>query len=169
MEETHVAKVVLIWIAIISINIVYFSQTDTTKSQFYQFGPNSDLVVLNIAIDTPVKYTLVVFYSIINNIIRNLNTNILRPWITHNIQDNTVEATTRKITLNRATAYEINTVYTIYQWFDFLIYIHLLLSQIDLFLIEASSDVLIVTIITYFWYLPNGAKGYVELEFCDGV
>jgi len=167
MEERHVAKMVFMWIIIISASIVYFSQTDTTKSQFYQFGPNSNLVVLNIAIDTPVKYTFVVFYSIINNVVRNLNNNILRSWITHNIQDNTPEGALRKITLNRMVAYQINTVHNIYNWFDFLIYIHLLLSQIDLFLIEASSDVFIVNIITYFWYLPNKVNGYDGLEFCD--
>ena len=40
----------------------------------------------------------------------------------------------------------------------FLIYIHLLLSQIDIFLIEAISDVIVVTVITYLWYLPSHAS-----------
>jgi hypothetical protein len=83
-----------------------------------------------------------------------MNTNILKPWITHNIQDNTREANERKLSLRYSDAYEINTIYTTYQWFDFLIYIHLLLSQVDIFLIEATSDVIIVTIITYVWFLP---------------
>lgn len=155
MKETHVAKIILLWIIVIGANLAYFSQHTNDKSSFYKFGPNDDLVVLNIHIDTNLKYTIIVVYSIVNNIIRNLNTNILRPWITHNIQDNTDEAKLRKSTLNYKNAYEINTIYTIYQWIDFLIYIHLILTQIDLFLIESTSDVLIVTIITYVWFLPH--------------
>jgi hypothetical protein len=155
MKETHVAKIIFLWIIIIAVNLAYFSQHTNEQSSFYNFGPNENLIILNIHIDTNVKYTIVVIYSIVNNIIRNLNTNILRPWITHNIQDNTDEAKIRKSTLNYLHAYEINTIYTIYQWFDFLIYIHLILTQIDLFLIESTSDVLIVTIITYVWFLPH--------------
>jgi hypothetical protein len=156
MREEHIARIILCWIFIIGTNLLYFAKrNDSESSSFYNIGPNSKLVVLNITIDTPYRYIIIIMYSIINNIIRNLNTNILRPWITHNIQDNTDEAKIRKLTLRYCTAYEINTIYTIYQWFDFLIYIHLLLSQIDLFLIEATSDVMIVAIITYYWYLPN--------------
>jgi hypothetical protein len=155
MKEEHVARIVFVWIIVIGINLIYFSKNDNNKSTFYNIGPSNNLIVLNIVIDTPIKYMFIILYSIINNIIRNLNNTILRPWITHNIQDNTTEAKIRKKTLSYINAYEINTVYTIYQWFDFLIYIHLLLSQIDLFLIEACSDVFIVAIITYIWYLPH--------------
>jgi hypothetical protein len=79
----------------------------------------------------------------------------LKPWIIHNIQDTSPEGIKRKETLDYAVAYQINTITTIYIWFDFLIYIHLLLSQIDLFMIEALSDVIIVIVITRFWYLPQ--------------
>lgn len=167
MKEEHIARIIFIWIIIILINLIYFSQNNTNNSTFYNIGPSSNLIVLNITIDTSLKYIFIIFYSIINNIIRNLNTNILRPWITHNIQDNTLDAKVRKLTLNYINAYEINTIYTIYVWFDFLIYIHLLLSQIDLFLIEACSDVFIVTIITYYWYLPynnNNVNQYIYVN-----
>ena len=130
MKEIDVSRIVFIWIIVIAITLIYFSQNNTNeKSTFYHIGPSSQLIVLNIIIDTPLKYSLVIIYSIANNVIRNLNSNILRPWITHNIQDNTNEAKQRKISLSYCNAYEINTIYTIYIWFDFLIYIHLLLSS----------------------------------------
>jgi hypothetical protein len=153
MKEENFAKIIILWILFISISIGYFSQSQNNNTPFYKIGPNDKLIILNITIDTPIKYSLVVLYSIFNNIIRNLNNIVLNPWITHNIQDNTQEGVMRKIILNKKIAYEINTVNTIYKWFDFLIYIHLLLSQIDIFFIEATSDVLIVTIITKFWFL----------------
>jgi hypothetical protein len=128
-------------------------------------------VVLNIRINTPFRYSVVAFYSILNNIVRNLNNNILSPWITHNIQDDTEEAKTRKSLLNHRVAHTINIVNNIYRWFDFLIYIHLLLSQIDLFLIESCSDVFIVTIITQFWYLSpsSSTNNYQYLHTTDDI
>lgn len=163
MNEIYIARIIFIWIIIIVINLMYFAKNN--NSTFYNIGPSSNLVVLNIIIDTPLKYIIVILYSILNNIIRNLNSNVLRPWITHQIQDNTNEGKIRKKELNYINAYEINTIYTIYIWFDFLIYIHLLLSQIDLFLIEASSDVFIVTIINYFWYLPLSFSSSLNNEY----
>ena len=144
-------------------SFVYFvyltnNNNDNNKQeiQFYRWGPNEGLMVLGIPVDTPLKYTAVVLYSFVNNIIRNMNTNILKAWITHHIQDETPEGRERKVSLNKGEAYQINTVYTFYVWFDFLIYIHLLLAQIDLFLFEALSDVVIITVITHYWYLGGG-------------
>jgi hypothetical protein len=170
MKETHIAKIILIWIIMISVNLYYFSQNSANKSSsFYNIGPNENLIILDIVIDTKIKYMFVVFYSLLNNIIRNMNTNILRSWITHNIQDNTKEALIRKRTLNYMEAYEINTIYSLYQWVDFLIYIHLLLSQIDIFLIEATSDVLVVSIITHSWYLSNNKYETIDENIDDEI
>jgi hypothetical protein len=173
MDENLISMIVIIWMVCISGSLVAFSNNNLDVT-FYKFGPNENLVVLGIKIDTPAKYGLVIIYSLLNNIVRNLNSNILRSWITHNIQDDTVEGVIRKKTLNYALAYQINTVFTIYQWFDWLIYIHLLLSQFDLFLIESSSDVLIVTIIVRYWYLPptptsNGYSVVPGLATNNGV
>jgi hypothetical protein len=165
-KEILVAYVILFWIFIIGVNLTYFASS-STQTPFYNIGPNENLVVLNIRINTPFRYFAITVYSILNNIVRNLNNNILSPWITHNIQDNTEEAKTRKISLDHRVAHIINVVNNIYRWFDFLIYIHLLLSQIDLFLIESCSDVIIVTVITQFWYLSptNTQHVMTDLEY----
>lgn len=154
IDENTISIIVILWMICISGSLISFSNYNL-ESTFYRFGPSENLVVLGIKIDTPLKYGIVIMYSLCNNIVRNLNTNILRSWITHHIQDDTIEGIVRKKTLNYRMAYQINTVFTIYQWFDWLIYIHLLLSQFDLFLIEASSDVFIVTLIVRFWYLSG--------------
>jgi len=169
-KEISIALVIVFWIVIISINLAYFALS-SIKTPFYNFGPNDNLVVLNIRINTPYRYFAVIFYSFLNNIVRNLNNNILSPWITHNIQDDTEEAKTRKLSLNHRVAHTINITNNVYRWFDFLIYIHLLLSQIDLFLIESISDVLIVVAITQFWYLSptSTIHNYEKLQTTDNI
>lgn len=168
MKEISVSIIILLWILIIGGNLTFYSISNNKNGQlsFYNIGPNSQLIILNIVIDTPLKYCFVILYSIFNNIIRNLNSNILRSWITHNIQDNTDEGITRKLSLNYIHAHQINTIYTVYGWFDFLIYIHLLLSQIDIFFIEATTDVVIVFVITNIWYLqPNPSPPKTPIDY----
>lgn len=46
--------------------------------------------------------------------------------------------------------YEIS----IYSWFDWLIYIHMLLTQIDMFLLELTTDVIAIYFVTR-WYIKN--------------
>lgn len=163
MDENAISKIIFVWIFIITSSLFCFSANDTDTT-FYKIGPSNQLIVLGFRINTPTKYTIVIFYSLFNNVIRNFNTNILRPWITHNIQDQTMEGIIRKQNLNYYLAYQINTIYTTYTWVDFIIYVHLLLDQIDLFLIEAFSDIIIMTIITHYWYLPlNNRIHYSEI------
>jgi hypothetical protein len=175
-DETFVANIILIWIFVITATLIYFAQQSTT-TPFYNFGPNDQLVILNIQINTPSRYCMVAFYSIMNNIMRNLSSNILRPWITHNIQDNTADGFERKRTLNHNVAHFITVITTTYQWVDFLVYIHVLLSQFDLFFIEALTDIFIVSIITQVWYLGDdenvkgdvGGGDYGSLETSDNL
>jgi hypothetical protein len=50
--------------------------------------------------------------------------------------------------------YEISIINTIYSWFDWLIYIHMLLAQIDMFLLELTTDVIAIYFVTR-WYIKN--------------
>ena len=97
---------------------------------------------------------IILSYSIVNTCVRNTSHNIIGSWITLNIQDTTEEGKRNKINLNKWYVYEISTVYTMYFWFDWFIYIHLLLAQIDIVLVEVVSDVSTNIFITW-WYLKQ--------------
>jgi hypothetical protein len=73
------------------------------------------------------------------------------PWITLTIQDNSDTGMEQRTTVTSKVAYEVSIVSTIYTWFDWFIYINLLLSQIDLLLVEIATDVIVTTIITYMY------------------
>lgn len=117
-----------------------------TGDEYYTFGPNNNFVFIGISINTPLKYFYVVLYCFINTMIRSANHNIIQPWITLNIQDDT------KSKLHIKGAHEIVTLNIIYTWFDWLIYINLLLSQIDMVIVEIISELVVTNLITR-WYL----------------
>jgi hypothetical protein len=123
----------------------------TGDTSFYRFGPNPDLVILGITIDTPDKYGLIVLYAVLNTIIRNLDHNVIAPWITLNVQNINVA---EQIKVKKQ--YEISIINTIYSWFDWLIYIHMLLAQVDMFLLELITDTIAIYFVTR-WYIRNRA------------
>jgi hypothetical protein len=135
-------------IFIITLIIGLSKYVNHEQTLFYNFGPNKDLNILGFLIDTNKKYGLIVSYCFINSLFRTLYNSILHAWLINHIQDETKE----KSNSIRFLAYEITCVTTIYVWFDWFIYINILLSQIDMVLIEIIAD-LIMSLITTRYYL----------------
>ena len=155
MNTLVVSRIITAWmVLILTILLSYiFANTEqfTGDTSFYRFGPNPDLVILGIIIDTPDKYGLIVLYAVLNTIIRNLDHNVIAPWITLNVQNINVA---EQIKVKKQ--YEISIINTIYSWFDWLIYIHMLLAQVDMFLLELITDTIAIYFVTR-WYIRNRA------------
>ena len=155
MHTLVVSRIITCWmIVILTIMLSYLfanKEDYTGDTSFYQFGPNPDLVIIGIVIDTPTKYGLVVVYAVINTVIRNLDHNIIMPWIMLNVQNIKITNIDAK---DIPKQYEISIINTIYSWFDWLIYIHMLLAQIDMFLLELTTDVIAIYFVTR-WYIKN--------------
>jgi len=80
----------------------------------------------------------VLIYCFVNTCIRNLNNQIVTPWITNVVHDTTVS----KSQISKAMIYEIVIINVIYTWVDWFIYINLLLAQVDIdlcFAIKAKT------------------------------
>jgi hypothetical protein len=76
------------------------------------------------------------------------------PWITLNVQNTNQSITQSKVSNNNREQYEICIFNTMYTWFDWLIYIHMLLAQADMVLIEMTTDVIATCIVTH-WYIKT--------------
>jgi len=122
-------------------------------------GPNADLFILSIAIDTNTKYMTVVGFCFCNSIFRSLQHNMLQPYITNEIQDISDFVKNEMTEIDIFFSYEISCVSTIYVWFDFFMYMHILLSQIDLLLVEVAADIL-MTILINRYYLQKRRMDY---------
>ena len=120
---------------------------------FFKFGPNNTFYIIGINIDNYEKYLCVAFYCFANSIARCVMINLLQPWLINQVQDKSKEKTSA-ITL---TAYQINSVVKIYAWVDWFIYMKLLFSQIDIFIIEIGADVIVSNIAVYY-YLRNKSE-----------
>jgi len=144
-----VAKVFMGWILFISIILtVLLTNTPKEYKAFYKFGPHDDLRILGIQINTPWKYFGVVSYSFINSIFRAAFHNYLNPWMINNVQDEERS----KAHLRRYDVYEIATICVVYNWADWLLYMNILLAQVDMMIIEVVSD-LVMSYVTTYYYL----------------
>ena len=143
--EKVVCYSVIIWMGIILICLGALHNDST--SSFYNFGPNSKLVILGFTINNYKKYLLIVTYCLINSIFRSLTHNILNPWMTNIVQD----ITKSKPKSIHIFAYEVSYVITIYSWFDWFLNYNILLSQIDLLIIEICIDLIMAYILTSYY------------------
>jgi len=145
------SKIVFLWMMIVSATIISLMKyADPTYKKFYRFGPSVDMQVLGFAIDKGWKYTLLVLYCFLNSVVRTLVHNILNPWLINNVQDET-----KPITYEiKKKAYEITVNTTIYNWFDWFIYMNILLAQIDMVVVEICAD-LTMSILTTFYYMKK--------------
>ena len=155
MRTILLSRIILSWMIGISIVMAVMvpKQSDDINT-FYRWGPQADLVIMGIYVNTMPKYVGMIFYSVLNILIRNTNHNVIIPWITHNIQDNSTEANANKLNLFLPHVYEISIVSTLYSWFDWVIYINMLLSQIDIVVIELLMDLICNAFITT-WYMQH--------------
>lgn len=144
----------MIWVIIIYV-ILYavLNNTSDKYKEFYRIGPNEDLIIMGIQINTLPKYYFLVTYSFINSVFRTIHHNYLHPWILNNVQ-NEVKS---KEHLNKYVVYQIVTISTIYNWTDWLLYMNILLAQIDMMIVEIVAD-LGISYVTTYYYLKTSAE-----------
>jgi hypothetical protein len=139
MNITLTSFIIGTWIAGCSILIGFIVDKN---DPYYSFGPGTHLKFIGILIDTKLKYAGIVAYCFLNTMIRSAAHNIIQPWITLNIQDSTNKTPVKY-------AHQIVTLNIVYTWFDWFIYINLLLTQVDMLLVEIGAEFIITNYITY--------------------
>lgn len=144
------SKIIAIWIIGVSVGLyILIQKQGLIGKDIYRIGPNPELYILGFSIDTYEKYMIVASFCFINSGIRTINNEILRPWITNQIQD-----ISKPIEVPKSLSYDISCICCIYTWFDFFMYMNIVLSQIDMMLIEVGTD-LSMTIVLTSYYIKN--------------
>ena len=85
-------------------------------------------------------------YTIISAGMRALEMQVITPWVLKYVQ--TVDS---KTDYARRHAQEVVLIQTLYKWIDWLAYTIVLLTQIDLFVIEMTADLIISYFITAYY------------------
>lgn len=160
--EKIVCRSIFGWICLVSLFIGILHNETNIVNPFYNIGPNTFLVILGFNINNYRKYSLIVGYCFINSIFRSLFHNILIPWVTNSIQD----ITKPKPKSIHMFAYESAFIITIYTWFDWFLYYNILVSQVDLLIVEITMDIIMACIITkyYIHYEITSNKQKIEYD-----
>lgn len=162
MSIVHICRGISAWIVIVAVGLTILVKKDNNDNlenkKFYRFGPHDDLVLLGFVIDNGYKYALVVIYSAVNTIVRTIQQEVLSPWLVNMVQDLERKQTPK----TRRIAYEVTSINTLYQWIDWLLYMNILLSQIDMVLIEIFMNLIASNVSTYI-YIKNNKSSYIEL------
>ena len=158
--ELLVSRLILLWICAVNIVLVIVIKNSSTKSSVFNIGPNSELFILEICIDTPLKYGSVMLFCLINSGVRTVNHSILQSWMTNTVQD-----TSNKTEIDARRAYEISYISTVYNWFDFFMYMNILMSQIDLLVIEIVMDLIAITFVTKYYLYMKGTLVHDKTEY----
>jgi hypothetical protein len=158
VQETRVARLVALWMGAIVAAMSIIASQDT-NIPIFQIGPNEKLIIFGIVINTTAKYVAVISFCFLNSGIRTLNHNILQPYIINVIQDKE-----NKTAITYKQSYELSFVYTIYNWFDFFMYMNILMSQIDMLFIEIAADLIITFVLTTDYVKSKSIIGIGEKE-----
>lgn len=155
--QSVVGKIMCFWMFLVTVTIFGLARYATDEQQqFYTVGPNEHLHILGFAINNYARYVCVIVYCFVNSMIRTMNSTILHPWLLNNIQDESKYKTGDMVRY----AYELTTVSSIYTWFDWFIYMNVLLAQIDMLFFEIVADLLMALLTTKYYieksptYLP---------------
>src|SRR3990167_3981463 len=163
------AKIFLIfWIGVIIIGGVvgyvisdkgYNNNNNYENPKYFHVGPRDDLVVIGIVVSNIYIYSFVIGYCFCNTTVRVVNQNVLYPWLLHQVQHKKSEKKINSFKKSFKKKFIWDVVFTTiihsgYYWIDWIIYLNLLLAQIDFFLVEVITDI-IVNVCINLWYIHS--------------
>lgn len=147
--EVHlIARAIFSWMLVVSF-LLCISVSGNSNAKFFRIGPHDDLMLFGLAIDTAWRYFWVFSYTCISTIVRTFQQEVMRPWIIQQIQN---ERQKNSYVIQHA--YFVVGVETIFIWFDWFMYINILLAQIDLMIVEMVGNI-IATFYTTNVYLKS--------------
>lgn len=127
--------------------------SDETSTKFFNFGPREDLLILDVKINTGLRYSVVILYTVVSTIARTVLQEIVSPWLIQSVQnDKPKDAYTRRH------AQEVAIGEVIYRWFDWFMYMHILLAQVDMMIIELFGNLAAVIYTTRLYMLDAREK-----------
>ena len=151
MDVALIARGLIVWICLVSALIVFaLRSAPAALLTFYRIGPHEGLVIMGIVIDDYARYAAVVLYCAVNSVFRSFETDVLHAWLINSVQNESAPKTQEV----RRIAYTVAVIHSVYYWWDWFLYMNILLAQVDLFLIETVSSVL-MSILTTRAYLQH--------------
>ena len=157
----RVNKALLGWAAFCSLflSVAVSLASDNSSTKFFTFGPREDLIILDVKINTGWRYSVVILYTIISTVARTVLQEIVSPWLIQTIQnDKPKDAYARRY------AQEVAVGEVIYRWFDWFMYMHILLAQVDMMIVELAGNLVAVVYTTRMYMKPKDPEAIELIE-----
>jgi len=139
----------------LGVAVVSYSRAASTK--FFTFGPREDLVILDVPINTFGRYFIVILYTMISTVARTVLQEVVSPWLIQTVQnDKPKDQYAHKYAL------EVSMGEVLYRWFDWFMYMHILLAQVDMMIVELAGNLVVVAYTTRM-YMKTKEEDEVEL------
>jgi hypothetical protein len=147
-----VNKALLGWAALCSLflSVAVKMAADDSSTKFFTFGPRDDLVILDVKINTGWRYSVVIIYTIISTVARTVLQEIVSPWLIQTVQNDKP-----KNAYARRYAQEVAIGEVVYRWFDWFMYMHILMAQVDMMIVELIGNLMAVIYTTRMYLKPK--------------
>jgi len=148
----RINKALMAWATFCTIflGIAVASYSNVTSTKFFTIGPREDLVILDVQINTYVRYLIVIIYTIISTIARTVLQEVISPWLIQTVQNDKP-----KDDYAQKHAQEVAIGEVIYRWFDWFMYMHILLAQVDMMIVELAGNLVVVIYTTKMYMKPK--------------
>ena len=140
-----VSRCLLGWMGCVMGVVVYISRGH--DNPYLRYGPSDTLMVFAVPVNTWGRYMIVICYTLCSTVVRTVQQDILLPWIIQSVQTDK-----EKSELALRHGMEIVLIDAAYRWFDWYMYINILLAQVDMLVVEMVGN-LVVSYVTTRRYL----------------
>ena len=133
--------------------------SEKTSTRFWRIGPSDDLSILDVKVNTSGRYLMVILYTMISTVVRTVQQEVVTPWLIQTVQnDKPKDAYVRRY------AQEIAFGEVVYRWFDWFMYMHILLAQVDMMTIELIGSIAAVAYTTRMYMKPKEPEAIELIE-----
>lgn len=155
LDERICISIVILWIIFVCIIVLCLFD-----SLHFEYGPNENLKIFNIEINTWLRWSCVCSYIIINQSIETYGLNVISPWLINDIQNkNQTEQKYSEFIIQL-----INVFWELYLWLTYVISLRLYFTQIDFICLLLIMDCLMTCITTHFYLKYKKYSPYNILE-----
>jgi hypothetical protein len=151
---------VYIFLCIFTIAIITLKNREILDSEYYRIGPSDGLYVLGVQIKSFKTYIALVIFSLINIVFREINQDIINPWLINHMQNISCPKELKEM----KDAMFINSVFTLFTWLDWFISINMITTQIDFLFFESIFNVGISILGTYIYYKKSPRLDHLTIE-----
>ena len=133
LNATILTTLWTVFICIVMFNFEIFG------NDFLHIGPSDNITFFSKQINTWSKWSILMIYAIVSQILRTYGENIIHPWIYNTLQN-------KDVLIENYTYFQsqyISICSTIHCWMDWVININLSMLQIDFFVMSLLMDAIV--------------------------